>query len=154
MFYTHKVVFVHVPRTGGTWLTNWARDHLEASIDCHHLKHASLQEIHRAIPGTIGLEPFCIDRPRDDRLRSYYDLLQIADPWTENWNNIIKAVRQMSYEQFLESRYVPMDTPDDVHLKFPYEKPLQNVLEWLKLVHEKSPQQTPGAKNFNSPSRH
>lgn len=136
MFYTNKVLFIHVPRTGGSWLTDWAAAYLEASVDRHHLKHASMETIHQLIPQTRKLEVFCINRSRDERLQSYYKLTSgPVKAWTEGWNRLTKAIREMTYEEFLASPYVPMDTPQNVHLQFPYEKPHQNVLEWLKVIH-------------------
>jgi hypothetical protein len=142
MFYTNKVLFIHIPRTGGTWLTEFAHRMFDASLDVHHLKHASLEDVYAAIPGTSSLEPFAITRDPRDIAMSFYSLALSsnggdASLCTPQWLEVVEAVSRMTLEEFMESDLNPArrqyyETPVR---EFRYEMPMKEVIRWLIDVH-------------------
>lgn len=117
MFYSNRVLFLHRPRTGGTALTRWAQDNLNASADFHFLFHAGHQQLTELLPGLAELIPFTIDRPFDERLRIIQEeAVKVGgDP-----DSIILT---------------DPDVPENA-IRFDYENPHRRVIEWLELMHD------------------
>ena len=142
MFYTDKVLFIHPVRVGGTWLTDWAVKNLPAvSVDRHYLKHANrprLQEIH---PDFGRLEAFTIVRDEEERFRSYLRLCREFDltaprDWTEGWEGIVRASRELSEVEFRRGYFPRMaGYLQGVARRFPFEPGLVSCVEWLRAMH-------------------
>lgn len=116
MFYTHRVLFLHKPRTGGTALTQWAQLHLNASADLHHLIHAGYDRLTTLMPELAKLQAFTIDRD-----------------YAERRANFEKAAADAGADPSI----VRIDDPDvpKQTIHFEYENPHRAVLEWLELMH-------------------
>lgn len=140
MFYTNKVLFVHIPRTGGTWLTKWAHDTFDASVDVHHCKHATLEQLYMLIPDLEALTPFTIVRESSDVLWSYYDMAIHEEDYslcTKQWEEETNRLRAMTFEEYLHGGDHVLSHPyyERPIKEFAYEKPHRAVCEWLLEVH-------------------
>lgn len=142
VWYTSRVVFVHVPRTGGDWLTAWAAEHLPLlgrDADC--LKHAGWPALLLALPGLAGRQPFAVQR--DDRARraSYFRHALAWRPSGPNhpdgWAAIAAAAHALGEAAWVERYAAPNDhyLTDGV-LTFPYEPDLTQCVSWLRQVHQ------------------
>lgn len=142
MFWSAKVIFVHPPRTGGTFLTEWAQKNLPwCSVDWYYLKHATRPEILQIIPQMAGLQAFTIKRDDDVRFESWlrhcrtFDIQEASD-WTEEWRQIVDASRVLSDAEFRQWYFRPMTDYLGTDIKvFDYEPDLANVIEWLQHIH-------------------
>lgn len=138
MFYTHRVLFIHVPRTGGTWLTEYAHQMFGASIDIHWLKHASLERIRQSIPETYNLIPFTILRDMREVEDSTWRLLTDPGIGLDYWEDFKRVAQGLGKEAFLASSFNILRFPfwqGDI-IGFPYEKPHGSVLAWLQSIHQ------------------
>lgn len=148
MFYTNKVVFVHVPRTGGTVIADWAYRTLNASVDNHFLKHASYGRLIEEIPELGALEAFSISRDTTSILQSYYchavsfggnhSCYGVASLVTNEWVAECNRLRGMSFNEYEQSGCTIMSQPyyevGQVR-EFTYENPHVAVFQWLRDVH-------------------
>jgi len=141
MFYTNKVLFVHIPKTGGDWLTQWAKQNLVCSVDIHYLKHASYPTLIKSIPELQDCIPFSIIRSEQERRESYYkhavNFISHNPPHhTKQWQWIIDDIKKLSKEDWLKTHctfFGNFITPEV--LLFPFEYNLVTCIDWLKKVH-------------------
>ena len=140
MFYTNRVLFVHVPRCGGSWLTEHARQSYAASYDIHYLKHAPLERIWESIPETQQLIPFAIARDKQDSEMAWWTALVAAadDSFaTDEWKQYIQQTTEAGRDAFMAGYNNPFQHEYYKHpiMLFPYEYPLVAVVAWLEKQH-------------------
>ncbi len=146
MFYTNRVLFVHVPRTGGTWLTRWALEHLPTgavSVDVHYHKHDSHSALLHRTPELRGLAAFTIVRDEDERRASYYKLAREfvpLDPPTHvpDWERIVEAGQTLGIDEFSLTWFPTFGfyVSPTVRL-FPFEPELKTLTRWLLEMHSR-----------------
>jgi hypothetical protein len=137
VFYSNRVLFVHPPRCGGTWLTEWAIRHLYASADFHFLKHATRSEVVRAIPETARLQAFTIIRDEWERFDSFLAHCRAFDPsrdardWTPEWAEICQQAHALTDTEFRRRYFRPMQDylePEVVGFSF---DDMRGIVRWL-----------------------
>lgn len=142
-FWTNRVVFVHIPRTGGDWLTAWAARHLHASVARHWLKHEPREALVGRVPELAGLEAFTVVRDEDARFASFlahcrgFDLEAAVRTWTPEWGETVRAARDGPPDRFLAERFAPAVywTWDPAVRAFPFEPDLTACRAWLWAAH-------------------
>ncbi len=146
MFYTNRVLFVHVPRTGGTWLTRWALEHLPAgavSVDVHYHKHDSHQALLHRTPELRGLAAFTISRDEDERRVSYYRHARYFVPLNPpthlpSWDEITESGRTLDFEGFCQKWFLASGCYVTPAVRwFPFERDLKTLTQWLLEMHSR-----------------
>lgn len=140
MFFTNRVVFIHAPRTGGTWLTRWAAANLpHVSICLHWGKHDTLGEFLARYPEASGLAAFTVLRDEEERFASWVRLCRGWVPdepptHTPQWAEVVRACRG-DLEAFRRDHFAPMGRFLPGATAFPFEPGLGRCVDWLRRVH-------------------
>lgn len=142
MFYTSRVLFVHAPRTGGEWLTRWAKSRLgEVAYDGYFLKHATHPELVRAVPELADLQAFTIVRDEEARFASWLRLFQEWRPdapptFTPQCETIARDAHRLSEAEWRRWYFTPNAAYRTPGVRvFPYEPDLAACVSWLRSLH-------------------
>ena len=133
MFWSVKVVFIHVPRTGGTVLTDVFGALPWVCKDVLFHKHAKASVAKRLV-GPIWKDAikFAIERPDEEIAVSWYNHIQrYARERTEadrnycttSWWNLVTRCQSMDFDEFCRQERVPTmdfycDLPEVQRLPF------------------------------------
>lgn len=117
MFWTSSLIFIHIPRTGGTVLTDHFGKLPQVSKDVHTRKHA------RASHAKILLrkywdnaEKIAIYRPNEEIALSWYNHIQRYAQFrtaedrrecADGWWDMVSVCKDMTFEQFCACRFIP-----------------------------------------------
>ena len=113
MFWHPKVIFIHVPRTGGTALTEIFGALPHVSKDVHKCKHLPASVVRDWMPDYWATATkIAVYRPNAEISQSWYDHVQVsldidqrhAD---QSWIEYITRCHGMSYEEFADSEPMP-----------------------------------------------
>lgn len=147
MFYTPHVLFIHVPRSGGTWLKEWAKRTIRPkllSIDMGYLKHMSHNSLVSLIPSLQQHISFAVRRDEDERFESYRKLALDwkMDPTiplnttVSGWAMVVDAARSLNADDFRRHWFHPFESyigPSTMVMPFERDMPL--LTKWLVKIH-------------------
>jgi hypothetical protein len=146
MMYSADFIFIHVPRTGGTSLTNIFGVLPGVSKDVHFLKHAKASEIKRIIDEDVwnNAYKFSIYRENEEIAKSWYKHLCNCDVLykkekpigvTKKWLDFVECANSCDMDYFFSFCSPPtmeyyLDEPeiDIISWSTAYKK-LSNILK-------------------------
>lgn len=102
MYWSDRLIFIHVPRTGGTLLTDAFGSLPNVSKDVWAHRHARASTA-REITGCMGARMIAVYRSDEDIARSFYEHCQDEDSCDgmDPWTQIRDATRAMTFDDFV-----------------------------------------------------
>lgn len=112
MFWTPDLIFIHVPRTGGTALTDKYRHLPWLSVDVHEHKHSPASVVrHTLLPDYwTTARRFTIYRSDEEIAKSWWDHIhhsEIGPHTTRQWRETMDKVKNMTWDEYLDSYEPP-----------------------------------------------
>lgn len=118
MFWCTRIIFIHVPRTGGTMLTNAFGSLEHVSKDVHENKHLPASRVQAVVGEEIWTSAriIAVERSNDEIAKSWYQHAQsyyynnTHNPdrrCTQSWWKFARQAALESSADFFAKRFVP-----------------------------------------------